>query len=82
MVISGSFQLVDSGSGLTVVDNEGSNVITKHRITFDSIDFNTGKVTLTNGTILYIESIDYNTDETEISYQGDFETPESNISKY
>ena len=27
-VLPGSFQLVDSGSGLTVVDNEGSNVIT------------------------------------------------------
>ena len=24
---------------------------------------------------MYIESIDYNTGETEISYQGDFETP-------
>ena len=62
---------------LTVVDNEGSNVITNTdpEYAFDSIDFNTGKVTLTNGTILYIESIDYNTGETEISYQGDFETP-------
>ena len=28
VVLPGSFQLVDSGSGLTVVDNEGSNVIT------------------------------------------------------
>ena len=76
-VLPGSFQLVDSGSGLTVVDNEGSNVITNTdpEYAFDSIDFNTGKVTLTNGSILYIESIDYNTGETEISYQGDVETP-------
>ena len=61
-VLPGSFQLVDSGSGLTVVDNEGSNVITNTdpEYAFDSIDFNTGKVTLTNGSILYIESIDYN----------------------
>ena len=28
VILPGSFQLVDSGSGLTVVDNEGSNVIT------------------------------------------------------
>ena len=76
-VLPGSFQLVDSGSGLTVVDNEGSNVITNTtpEYAFDSIDFNTGQVTLTNGTILVIESIDYNTGETEISYQGDFENP-------
>ena len=76
-VLPGSFQLVDSGSGLNVVDNEGSNVITNTtpEYAFDSIDFNTGQVTLTNGTILVIESIDYNTGETEISYQGDFENP-------
>ena len=76
-VLPGSFILEDSGSGLTVVDNEGNPSITSNtpEYEFTSIDLNSGKVTLTNGTILYLESIDYNTGETEISYQGELETP-------
>ena len=76
-VLPGSFTLEDSGSGLTVVDNEGNPAITSNtpEYEFDSIDFNSGKITLSNGTILYLESIDYNSGEVEISYQGELESP-------
>ena len=78
-VLPGSFELVDSGSGLTIVDTEGSSQITNTNpeYLFNSYDFSTGIVTLADSASseLLIESIDFATGETEVSYEGTLESP-------
>ena len=78
-VLPGSFELVDSGSGLTIVDTEGSSQITNTNpeYLFNSYDFSTGIVTLADSASseLLIESVDFETGETEVSYEGTLESP-------
>ena len=78
-VLPGSFELVDSGSGLTIVDTEGSNQITNTNpeYLFNGWDSSTGIVTLADSasTELLIESIDAETGEAEVSFEGSQETP-------
>ena len=85
-VLPGSFELVDSGSGLTIVDSEESSTITNTNpeYNFSSYDPATGIVTLADSgsTEILIESIDFQTGETEISYEGVQETPNPTMVRF
>lgn len=78
-ILPGSFELIDSGSGLTIVDNEDSSTITNTspEYNYTSFDFSTGVMILDDddNTEILIESIDFNTGEVEISYDGVSESP-------
>ena len=76
-VLPGSFRLVDSGSGITIVDSERSTLITNETPEYpaSTIELDSGRVILESGTELLLSSIDLNTGEVVLSYEGNTESP-------